>query len=273
MSSNDYTDEEKEKLAGLNESISIKDTNGTEQFEVTDSVSFEENFTFDPLEKKIGYNIEPFQQLTSRFTKDPTAKNLTNITINDIGFPMFQTEYDLSLGKPFYYDNTDIRVFLLRAYFEKDIAFNSFSIENPISPISITYRAYLKPIGFSFASHSQDKLPLFSQTYTDDFDKINGGLSIQIPIKTGGFFTGGLSSHGVFYYPQSIDENNFVSYENKVNAQVKTDSDEAIDLTDCEFWLWMEVEVKYADSDNSGGNNTIVVRNSITNVFTIVEKI
>ena len=159
-------------IKGTN-SLAIKDKNDVTKFEVTDSLSFDENFTFDLTKKEVGFNTSPFQQLTARFIKNALVKNSINITTNETVYPE-RTPPHLyySLGKPFKRDT--LSIYLLKIFISKDIYIND-SI-GTVNPYKITYKCYLKPKDFSLYPTHLDKILLFSQEYTDNFNKINGGI-------------------------------------------------------------------------------------------------
>ena len=101
------------------------------------------------------------------------------------------------------------------------------------------------------------------------------GLSVEIPITDINYSAGGFPSQGITLNSISFDSNNTQTYGPLNYYQVRTNSDTPapIDLEDCEFLLWFEIDVNYSDSTNSNGNNKIIVRNSIQNIYTVVEKI
>lgn len=246
LSDNNFTNEEKQKLAQIdpNQSgtteISIQDDVETEQFRITDSLGFGEGFVFDAAEKKV---LLDYSSLIRVVAKEKLLANLNSNRINANLEKVF-----LDGLKP------------LKPNFNYKFIFNIWGRFYPTGgteiPSKVSAGIYMKMNNGNFDIWHPKTPEIRLVDFTPIFENTGNNIQFMRDIELL-FFT---NAHGPNFWDCRIQTAVLQADKHSLRYGFKKVGFTAIPsgyLSQLDFSFVMKTEVSYADDDNSDDNNAI----------------
>lgn len=201
LSTNDYTNDEKNKLQGIEENaevnvpIIILDNNDLPIGNVSDILKLGKNLMFDNIEKKITVDTSNFLEVTGRLRQ----YSLTSRNIN--------TNTSISSNETFMGNLFELnKLFRVKSLLKKA---NSFALTGEFP--SFKFTGFLRPVNFKFGNTEDETVVLFTQNFNSSgLDNLDNDIDLSVFIRTNTLALGGQSnSEAIYFEPPIIDENGF----------------------------------------------------------------